>query len=76
MARASQSAVDTAANSPILAAPGLAGIRGMQMPDAAVRTGADTSGPILSESRRVRYFSFFLFYVSQGLPYGLTTKAR
>lgn len=40
------------------------------MTDAAGRKGL-----VLSESRRLRFFSFFLFYVSQGLPYGLTTTA-
>lgn len=36
---------------------------------------ASHKGLILSESRRLRIFSFFLFYVSQGLPFGLTTTA-
>ena len=30
---------------------------------------------ILSESRILRYLSFFIFYFGQGLPYGLTTMA-
>lgn len=30
---------------------------------------------ILSESRILRYISFFIFYFGQGLPYGLTTMA-
>jgi len=33
------------------------------------------SGPILSESRFVRLFSFFFLYVGQGLPLGISTVA-
>ena len=33
------------------------------------------TGPILSESRPVRLFSFFLFYFGQGLPLGVSTVA-
>jgi len=36
---------------------------------------AGGKGLILSESRNLRLFSFFLFYVSQGIPYGITTTA-
>ena len=38
-------------------------------------TASPASRLVLSESRPLRYFSFFLFYMSQGLPYGLTTTA-
>lgn len=40
------------------------------MTDASSRQGL-----VLSESRGLRLFSFFLFYFGQGLPYGLTTTA-
>ncbi len=36
-------------------------------------TALPASRLILSESRPLRYFSFFLFYFAQGLPSGLTT---
>lgn len=36
-------------------------------------TASTASRLILSESRPLRYFSFFLFYFAQGLPSGLTT---
>lgn len=46
---------------------------GLTLSDAA--HASEKQGLILSESPRLRLFSFFLFYVSQGLPYGLTTTA-
>ena len=38
-------------------------------------TAAARSGLVLSESRALRLFSFFLFYLGQGLPLGVSQVA-